>query len=179
MHHAELSLHILHHPSSPRQRDWLAAWRAWGCTELTPDVEIGIRDDGELIGRFGDSGIVATLIGLPIDAAGEHRHLIEIAAQGRSLVALVADLSPIPCTRDGRCLWFPTPPDPDPQCVLVGVCRLLHSIHLAAATACDDVEALRALCYLSDLGPRIAEIEGRQLAQVACGSGSIRHSARL
>jgi len=177
--HDEASPHNLSHPLLPRQADWLVAWRAWGSPNLTPDVEIDIRDDGELTGRFGDGGLLITLIGLPIDAAGEHQHLVEIAVQGRNLVPLVAALSPIPCTQDGRCLWFPTSPDPDPQGVLVGVCRLLHSIHLAAATACDDVEALRALFYLSDLGSRIAEVEARQLGQAACCSGCIRRSARL
>ncbi len=150
-----------------RQREWLQRWRAWGRPDLSPEIIVGCRNDGCLMARFGSSEITATLVDQLDDCAGEYISEVEVAAYGETLWLYLASLSPIRAGFHEGHLTFRAGRRQHFCDLMMKLCNAVNRIHFDAANQHADVEAMKALGFLPDLGQIVATLEGRILTKAA------------
>ena len=150
-----------------RQRDWLQRWRAWGRPNLSPEITVGCRNDGCLMARFGNSEITATLVDQLDDCAGEYISEVEVAAYGETLWPFLASLSPLRAGFYEGHMTFRAGRRQEFNDLMKKLCNAVNRIHFEAANQHADVEAMKALGFLPDLGQIVATLEGRLLTKAA------------
>ena len=147
------------------KEEWLRRWRRRGRPTLSDEINFERSSDGELLVRFGDGGITAAIVGLRIDCAGEFIQGVDVRACGEPLTDLIAVLGPKWLGHYRGTVYLPTTEAETLLDMMTSLHAVLHTIHLMAATDCQDIEALRALAYLPDIGERVAKMEGRLIAK--------------
>lgn len=141
-------------------RQWVRFWRAWGkpCISLPAGFPPG--PCSEFLGCLGESPIDYYLDGDAFEHDGLWMQPFRVEANGINISRLVAELAGLPFFENQLIILCDEPWREG----MMSVAMAVLAAHLNAASALDDIEAMRGLDPAFS-GEQIARIEARLLAR--------------